>query len=51
MTRIRIPAGDDWRNHAVECPNCKQPVLVEDEHFHPSDQVDPAWYGCDFQDT
>ena len=33
MPRVRIPEGDDWKDHAVPCPNCGKPVLREYEHY------------------
>lgn len=47
MPRFRIPEGDDWRDHAEPCPNCKEPVLSRTEHLVPSTMTDPAWYTCD----
>jgi len=46
----KIPKDDDWRDHATPCPNCKQPVLHEDEHYHPDTMIDPSWYSCDAPD-
>ena len=45
--RPRIPPGDDWRDHASLCPNCKQPVLQPYEHMVRATMIDPAWWTCD----
>lgn len=47
MMRFRIPKGDDWRDHAEPCPNCKKPVLSHKDHYVAATMTDPAWYDCD----
>ena len=46
----RLPEGEDWRDHALPCPNCGEPVLRENEHYHPDTRIDPGWYDCDAKD-
>ena len=47
MPRVRIPEGDDWKDHAVPCPNCGAPVLRENEHLVNSTLTDPGGWRCD----
>lgn len=50
MTRFRIPPGDHWADHAVECPNCGKLVVHETAHLFPADQTDPGGWMCDKQE-
>ncbi len=43
----RIPEGDDWKDHAMPCPNCDEPVLREYEHWAGPDYIDPGYWNCD----
>ena len=43
----RIPKGDNWKDHAILCPCCKEPVLGKYEHCVDATQIDPAWWKCD----
>ncbi len=47
MARVRIPEGEDWKDHALPCPNCDEPVLSEHEHYVNATQIDPGWWHCD----
>lgn len=43
----RLPIGDDWKDHAVDCPNCKEPMLDLDEHHVQSTIWEPGYWKCD----
>jgi len=48
MVYPHLPQGEDWKDHAVPCPNCKEPVLKELEHHNDATQIDPGWWSCDY---
>ena len=50
MTKLHIPEGNDWCDHAEPCPNCGQPVLRRLEHLVSPTQIDPAWWTCDHKE-
>ncbi len=43
----RLPQGEDWKDHATPCPNCKEPVLDYYEHFQSATITDPSYWTCD----
>ncbi len=43
----RIPEGDCADDHAVPCPNCRVPVLSEQEHYVNDGARAPGWWQCD----
>ena len=43
----KLPTQDDWKDHAFDCPNCKEPVLSENEHFNSATVIDPSYWDCD----
>ena len=46
----RLPEGEDWKDHAMPCPHCDEPVLDEHEHYNEATHVDPGWWECDLAD-
>lgn len=46
----RLPLDDDWKDHAIPCPNCDEPVLDTHEHYHGATQIDPGWWECDHKE-
>ena len=49
--RPRLPRGEDWKDHAVPCPNCDEPVLAHHEHYRDGTRIDPGWWSCDSVDN
>ncbi len=43
----RLPEGEDWKDHAIPCPHCDEPVLDEHEHYNEATRIDPGWWECD----
>ena len=46
----RLPEGDDWKDHAVDCPHCGEPVLDTLSHYNEATRIDPGWWECDASD-
>ncbi len=44
----KLPTQDDWKDHAVPCTNCKEPVLEDYEHYNLATRTDQGWWSCDF---
>lgn len=44
---VRLPQGEDWKDHAIPCPCCKEPVLTRNEHYQDGTRIDPGWWSCD----
>ncbi len=47
MALVRIPEGENWKDYAVPCPSCDEPVLAEYEHYNRPTLIDPGWWKCD----
>ncbi len=44
---VRLPPGEDWKDHAIPCPNCDEPVLKDLQHWVAGDLIDDGWWKCD----